>query len=341
MKMIIKGIIIAVLIIAIISLLVLYSLLIKPNADIKKNHDSFSISTYSGEGDDKIHFLSTGSSDAILLESNGQFALVDCGEDTDNPRNFPDLEFVGYEDMILDYLMTNAKSKDGKVYLDFVIGTHAHSDHIGGFDTIINSDNVVVKRAYLKEYDESKITENEVVEWDNKEVYEQMINALNNKNVPIISNIEDKSFKLGDFNITLFNTEYDNSGILVGENDNAIGTLVEKNGAKVFLAADINNINGDEERLMDDIGKVDILKVGHHSYSKSTSTPWLKTLSPSVCIVTNEEEKTDKRTLRRITRVAKSPILTTGGENGVIATIDDNGNINYYNNIHNDLFFSK
>ena len=31
-------------------------------------------------GRDCIHFLSTGSSDAILLESDGRFAMVDAGE---------------------------------------------------------------------------------------------------------------------------------------------------------------------------------------------------------------------------------------------------------------------
>ena len=51
---------------------------------------------------DKIHFLDTGSSDAILLESDGKFALVDAGEDADNPRGFEDLDLKGYEDKVVD-----------------------------------------------------------------------------------------------------------------------------------------------------------------------------------------------------------------------------------------------
>lgn len=317
-----------------IALIIVYSLLIKPNADIGKLRDKMDISNaQETKRTDCIHFLPTESSDAILIESDGHFALVDCAEDSDNPRGFEELVYRGYEQEVLDYVKKIATGKDGKAHLDFVLGTHSHSDHIGGFDTLISDDSIVIDKAYLKVYDETKITPHEVEFWDNKEVYEQMVNALNAKNIPIISEVTEPQFKLGNFDITLFNTEYDNSGILVGENDNSFGVLVEKAGKRVFLAGDIDNINGDEDRLKDQIGKVDVLKVGHHSYSKSTSTGWLKTLNPDVCVITNDYEKTDKRTLRRITRIAKSPLLITGAEKGVIVNVDNQGNITYQNNI--------
>lgn len=333
MKKMLKYII-PILIIAIIIALVLTAILyIKPSNDILSNREKISVSDIKQlGGEDCIHFLPTGSSDAILLESDGHFALVDCAEDNDNPRGFDTLIYKGYEQEILSYLKKYAKT-NGKVHLDFVIGTHAHSDHIGGFDTIIEDEDVIIDRAYLKVYDESKINDHEVEAWDNKEVYEQMVNALNKRNVPIISDITETQFKLGNFDITLFNTEYDESGNIVGENDNAIGTLIEKNGARIFLAADIDNHTGDEDRLGKQVGKVDILKVGHHSYSGSTSAKWLKTLSPEICVVTNNFDSTDKRTLRKISRVAKSPILITGTEKGIVASIDNNGKITYYNSL--------
>lgn len=36
-----------------------------------------------------IHFLNTGSSDCIIVESNGHFAMIDAGEDSDYPANKP------------------------------------------------------------------------------------------------------------------------------------------------------------------------------------------------------------------------------------------------------------
>lgn len=331
---IIKSIIGIVCAIVLVCAIVSASYVLICNSNIKSNREDFDIKTYENDGNsDRIHFLSTASSDAILIESNGRFALVDCAEDSDNPRGFEELEYDGYEEVVLNYLKKNASDENGNVYLDFIVGTHSHSDHIGGFDTIISDSSVNVGKAYLKKYDESQITDHEVEAWDNKEVYNQMLDALKNKNIPVISDISDAPFEFGNFTITFFNTKDSNEN-KVGENDNSLGILIEKNGAKVFLAGDINNLNGDEKRLAPLIGKVDLLKVGHHSYSGSTSVPWLKTLKPDVCVVTNNYDSSDKRTLRRITFVSKSVILITGQENGVIAEIDDNGNISYSNNIH-------
>lgn len=312
------------------------ALVIKPNMDSKKLKGSVQISPaiQAERGTDRIHFLSTGSSDAILLESDGKFALIDCAEDTDNPRGLEELELDGYEDRVLEYLKTNAMGADGRVTLDFVLGTHSHSDHIGGFDTIVNDDDIVVNRAYLKEYKAQNINDHEVECWDNQEVYDQMIDALNSKNVPVISDMDSTPFTLGNFTITLFNTVDNNSLGRVGENDNSLGVLVEKNGTRIFLSGDIDNCSGDEERLAPQIGKIDLLKVGHHSYSGSTSKPWLVTLDPDICVITNNYQSVDFRTVRRIVRVAKAPSFITGEENGIIAVIGDNGRIDLYNDIH-------
>lgn len=282
---------------------------------------------------DRIHFLNTGASDAILIESCGKFALVDCAEDNDNPRGFKALAYKGYEDLVLKYLKENAADKNGNVCLDFVLGTHSHSDHIGGFDTIVSNPAVHIGRAYLKEYDESKITEYEIEMWDNKEVYRQMVDALNNNRIPIIFHPDNTPFMLGNFKITLFNTE-DNDKKRVGENDRSLGVLLEKNGTKIFLAGDIDNFSGDEKRLAPQIGKIDLLKVGHHSYRGSSSVYWLKTLKPNTCIITNRHKGADKRTLFKIKLFAHSDIFITGTENGIIAAVGDNGQIEYFNNIH-------
>ena len=50
--------------------------------------------------------------------------------------------------------------------------------------------------------------------------------------------------------------------------------------------------------------------------------------------MTNSKKHADPRIILRIERVAKSTILFTGEENGVIADIGENGNIQFYNSIH-------
>ena len=287
------------------------------------------------EAASRIHFLNTSFSDAILLESNGHFALIDAAEDSDNPRGFPELDYKGYEDRVLSYLKENAAVDNKKVYLDFVLGTHSHSDHIGGFDTVINDPCIEIGRAYLKKYDPSKIRHYEVDNWDNQEVYDQMKSALDKNGVPVVSDMDGTPFALGDFKITLFNTDDPKGETDVGENDNSLGILVERSGTRVFLAGDIDNKSGDEDRLAPQIGEVDILKVGHHSYAGSTSENWLKTLKPKVCIVTNDYQHADKNTLEKIIKTVNSPILLTGVENGIVIQIEKDGSIKFFNNIHN------
>ncbi len=283
---------------------------------------------------DKIHFLKVGIGDAILLESDGHFAMVDAGEDSDNPRGFDSLAFGGYEKEVLAYLKAHAADESGKVHLDFVIGTHAHSDHIGGFDTIILDPDVTVGRAYLKVYDSSKIRESEIVEWDNQEVYDQMVAALNARNVPIISNLDDTPFAFGNFTVTLFNTDDPVNPEKVGENDQSLGVLLEKNGTRIFLAGDMDDSTGDETRLAPEIGKVNLLKLGHHGFNGSTTEGFIETLRPDACVVTNTRDIDLRQKFAMIMRICcHKNIYVTGIENGVLAVVGDGGNISYYGRI--------
>ena len=285
-------------------------------------------------GTDRIHFLSTGSSDAILLESDGHFALVDAGEDTDNPRQFDWLNLPGYEDEVLGYLKANAADENGKVRLDFIVGTHAHSDHIGGFDTILADPDVTAERAYLKVYHSERINPYEIEQWDNQEVYDQMVAALRERDVEIVSEPDGTPFAFGNFTVTLFNTDDPENPDPVGENDQSLGVLLEKNGTRIFLAGDMDDHTGDETRLAPLIGKVDLLKVGHHSYGGSTTKGFIKTLHPAACVITNNHKNADLKTVARIAHYCRqNNIYVTGNEHGVLAVIGDNGDIAFYGQI--------
>ena len=59
--------------------------------------------------------------------------------------------------------------------------------------------------------------------------------------------------------------------IYAGENENSLGILLFQGDKKAFFAGDMNNIKknvggeqiGDEDRLKYEIGKIDLLKLGH------------------------------------------------------------------------------
>lgn len=253
--------------------------------------------------------------------------MVDAAEDNDYPADKPNLKLKGYEDVVVDYLLKNCRGNDGLVTLDFILGTHAHSDHIGGFDTVILHPQIDVKKAYLKSYNEEQINSYERTRWDNREVYEQMVSALNKTNTPIISNFDNESFSFGNFKITFLNGAPKERKRQFGENINSVVTLVEKSGAKILLAGDMNYKDGDERRITDKVGKIDLLKVGHHGYFESTSFYLAKKMKPKYAVVTNNSARIFPDVRFKLKYIAKSKIYATADVNGVIADIKDNGKI--------------
>lgn len=274
---------------------------------------------------DRIHFLNTGWSDAILIESKGKFALVDCGEDSDNPRNLPALEFEGQEEKILAYLKKHAVNSEGKVELEFIVGTHAHSDHLGGFDTLLNDDDVIVKKAFLKPYDASRISDYEIREWDNQEVYDQTVNALNARGVEIVSDISDEFFDFGNFRCRFYNTAIYKGNKKRGENENSLALHLTCKGKTALLAGDVNNIDGAEMEIANQIGKVDLLKFGHHGNPESTTTEFVCKTMPDIGILTSNVYGLHKQAKKDITNISKTSVYATMNENGIIATFTDNG----------------
>lgn len=295
--------------------------------------DDFKFTAYDGsKGGDRIHFLNVGNSDAILLESDGKFALIDAGEDNDNPRGFDSLDMQGYEDYVVDYLNKFCADDDGQIYLEFILGTHSHSDHLGGFDTVLSQDNVHLKTAYLKRYYEDRIKDAEVNGWDNKEVYTQTVDAVNAQGATLVQDLEDLTFTFGNFKITLFNGEDPVEGDKVGENENSVAVLVEKDGYRVLLAGDLNNFDGDEKRLAPEIGKVNVLKLGHHGYLGSSTYGFIKTLDPDMAIQTNDKPA-NLSVQVVVTMINMTPIYQTAGHNGIILDITNVNDVKLYDDI--------
>lgn len=277
----------------------------------------------------RIHFMNTGHSDAFLLESNGHFGLIDAGEDNDNPRNFPGLELKGYEQKVIDYIKKTA-IVDGEVKLDFIIGTHSHSDHIGGVDSVINDADISVDTLYIKRYYEGRISNYEVKEWDNKEVYEQAINAAKANDVAIVQDLVDLKVQLGDLTVNFYNGEEAAVDKKVGENENSLALLVEGKGLRLMFSGDMNNIDGDEDRVGKAVGKVDLLKLGHHGLYSSTTTGYVRSLKPNICIVTSSGA--NHTAVTDITFIAKAPIYSTVKNDGIV--IDITNGMQLYNFIH-------
>ena len=280
--------------------------------------------------DDQIHFLNTANSDCILLESNGHYALIDSGEGSNNPRRKN--EYSGFEETVINYLKKAAASSDGKVYLDFILGTHYHYDHIGCFNSIINDDDIIIEKAYFKKFNpamEGKVEGN----WEIEEEYNKIISSLSKKNIEIIENIPTE-MSFGDFELELFNTGYYEDLEGKGENSASIGIKVIKGNKSAFLSSDITAPSGVEDKVQEAVGHCDLLKIGHHGYYGSSSMEFLDYLTPSVAIVTNRQGKVYPNVKWNLTMHAKIPFYGTYDYNGIIASFTDSGDIKLTCDIH-------
>ena len=252
----------------------------------------------------KIHYINVSptnlGSDAILLESNGHYAMIDTGEDYDFPDGsdprypYHDGTNTDYRNVMTERVMRHLKNV-GVETLDFILITHAHSDHIGNADELMENFNV--NKVYMKRYSDSRITDKERL-WDSQYNYDKVLAVATQKGIPVIQDIskEHAHFSLGDMDIQLYNYEnkYTNGQLtpVVDDNSNSIISVITVNGKRIFTAGDLNNLDYlNEDRYGPIIGKVDMMKFNHHFEAEfSNTTNFLQNLHPSIVVQTSSSD---------------------------------------------------
>ena len=197
---------------------------------------------------ERIHFLNTGRSDCILLQSGDRFALVDCG-DAEHAKH------------TASYLKETA---GGKINLDFIAITHLHSGHVGGLETLLDDGDITIGEIYLKPFISPNLAQWDKCLHDGDALYKSLSEKAQSMNIPVIGCVPDEPFALGRWTLRFFNTEPDSYHKNIGENDNSLAILAEQNGRRILLAGDMVNDTGDLARLANAIGRIDALKVPCH-----------------------------------------------------------------------------
>lgn len=223
-----------------------------------------------------IHFISTGSSDAMLIESNGIYGLIDSS----NPYNDGTQQSISTKAYTVEHVKEYLDSL-GIKYLDFVLATHSHSDHIGGMVEIAKKYMTNRTTYFYRKY--SGASDNQPT-WDNEGYYKRAISAVQKTNASMVElTNKTPTYKFGNFSLTFLNTDSDAKK---AENYNAIGTLVKLGKTKVFLSSDIEK--EDANKISSSIGQVDVLKLNHHGYS-GAPFEYLFVLKPKYIVVTNNQ----------------------------------------------------
>ena len=255
----------------------------------------------------KIHFLNTIWSDAILLESNGHYGLVDTAS-------------TFYYPMIKEYL-DNLNIND----LDFIILTHFHSDHYGNMCNVINDYHV--DTLYIKKYSGHEgITgagyeSNEEYLLHEKSKYEEILEAskkvsnvvfLDDVTSPYIINFNSVNLELYNTTNHLVNLYEDETSEFYhqnkfSENGNSVPIFINYNNHTVFLGADlvdsdssVKEFNALARRIVKEIydkyniNHIDIFKSCHHGGGGTNKLELLKLLNADYCIITNTDRWLDK-----------------------------------------------
>ena len=179
--------------------------------------------------------------------------------------------------------------------LAFYLGTHAHSDHIDNADDIIKQfrPKVILSPEYSDEWitDKSRL-------WDNQWTYDNMMAAARwaqgAYGASIVQNVKDYNthITLGDMDVQIIPTDpaenYKKTGVR-DANLIAYTAKVSAFGHSAYLAADLEAGGGYEDRIAPIVGRVDMLKAGHHGLPSSNTESFLSALSPSVIVQTGPE----------------------------------------------------
>lgn len=198
-------------------------------------------------GQSEIHFIDTGNSDAILILNDGKAMLVDGGDNDDEAR-------------VVNYLR-----KQGVRKLEYVVATHPHADHIGGLDAVL--DHYEVGQLLVANGSAETKT------------YRDFIEAAMNSGLSPSVPLEGSQFELGEGYFTVHNT----GGAKDTNNQSLVITYV--NGEdKVLLMGDAEAEV--ERKLLGKLGKVDLLKLGHHGSSTSTTKEFLDKVKPRYGVIT-------------------------------------------------------
>ena len=207
-----------------------------------------------------VHYIDVGQGDSIFLACGGEYMLIDAGETDEQNTVIQYLTGLGIDE------------------IDLVVATHAHSDHIGEMDDVLNA--IPAVEIWYPDYRHGTKTE------------QHFLTAAENCGATLYEPELGETYDLGGATVTVLGPvkDYDDP------NDMSIVVLVQFGGDRFLFTGDMENTDAAENDLVaywgDEALKADVLKVGHHGARTSTSYHFLRSVAPGYAVISVGEGNT-------------------------------------------------
>lgn len=203
-----------------------------------------------------VHFLDVGQGDSTLFVSGDQAVLIDASTSDAG-------------DAIVAYL-----DELGIDHLDAVVATHPHADHIGGMRKVIQ--NVDTDTIYMSNGVSGSVT------------YEKLLDTIDNLSIPVVvPEIGDVLTLDSGASFTFLSPdpedEFDNL------NNYSLVCLFEAGGTRVLMMGDAETPIENQLLASNADLRCDVIKLGHHGSSTSSSRAFLKAAAPTTAIISCAE----------------------------------------------------
>lgn len=236
-------------------LIILLAFLIINNQDKIKNlfnqNNNKNQNDYINTNNDllKVHYLDVGQGDSIFVElPNNETMLIDAAESYQSEN-------------IINYLKNLNYQK-----IDYVIGTHPHTDHIGGLKNIINT------------FEIGKIYMPKVV--STTKTYESLLMAIKDKNLKI--NTAKGGTSIIDTDTLKINILAPNNSIYTELNNYSVVTKITYGTTKFLFMGDAEKLS--ENEIKENV-TADVIKIGHHGSNTSSSIDFIKKVNAKYGII--------------------------------------------------------
>lgn len=203
----------------------------------------------SESGSFTIHFIDVGQADSALVTCDGHSMLIDGGNADDSN------------------LVYSVLQRETEGHLDYVVGTHAHEDHIGGLSGAFETDTADVTFCPVTEYD-SKAFRNFKTRADERG---------GGITIPAVGD----TFTLGEASVTVVAV----NSVPEDTNNTSIVIRIVYGDTSFLFTGDAEQET--EEKILESGQNIEstVLKVGHHGSSTSTSQAFLDAVSPTYAVI--------------------------------------------------------